>query len=318
MQTTAEPVTETAVVCVCHPLSFLLFLIEKNSSLKGSCAMSKPRESIYKRYIPAVAASQGFSGPVYWFIFSSGRLLVDESSGRIDIPLAPSAEQLGVAPLRTLYLGTFEEIPCFAAEAPADAADPEGLAFRPLRPLYDVMEEDLFHLAGKAIQMIAWDGTHQFCGRCGTQTVLSQIERSRECPECGLVSYPRLAPAVITAILKDKQILLAHARHFQNNMYGLIAGFVEPGETLEDCVKREIMEEVGIKVNNIRYFSSQQWPFPHSLMVGFVADYESGEINVDGEEIAHAAWFDPDNLPNIPPKVSIARKIIDWYVENYS
>ncbi|AIQ15096.1 NUDIX hydrolase [Paenibacillus durus] len=278
----------------------------------------KPRESIYKRYIPAVDAEPGFDGLAYWFIFSSGRLLVTESSGSIGIPLAQSAELLRVDPVRTLYLGTFEDTPCFAVEIQADAAEPEGMAFRPLRSLYDEVDEDLFHLAGKAIQMLAWDDTHQYCGRCGTKTVLSEAERSRKCPNCGLVSYPRLAPAVITAILKDKQILLAHAQHFQNNMYGLIAGFVEPGETLEDCVKREIMEEVGIKVNNIRYFGSQQWPFPHSLMVGFLAEYESGEITVDGEEIVHADWFEPGNLPVIPSNVSIARKIIDWYVENYS
>ncbi|AKG36763.1 NAD(+) diphosphatase [Paenibacillus durus] len=280
--------------------------------------MPKPRESIYKRYNPAVTADLDFGGSAYWFIFSSGRLLVTESAGIIGIPLAQSAEQLRIDPVRTLYLGTFEDTPSFAAEVRPDAAEPEGMVFRPLRSLYDEVDEDLFHLAGKAIQMLAWDDTHQYCGRCGTQTMLSEIERSRKCPNCGLVNYPRLAPAVITAILKDNQILLAHARHFQNNMYGLIAGFVEPGETLEDCVKREIMEEVGIKVNNIRYFGSQQWPFPHSLMVGFLADYESGEITVDGEEIVHADWFEPGNLPVIPANVSIARKIIDWYVENYS
>lgn len=123
---------------------------------------------------------------------------------------------------------------------------------------------------------------------------------------------------MITAILKDGQVLLARARHFPGNMYGLIAGFVEPGETLEDCVKREIGEEVGLTVRNIRYFGSQQWPFPHSLMVGFLADYESGDIAVDGAEIVAADWFDADHLPEIPPPVSIARKILDWYVKEYA
>ncbi|MBW4084484.1 NAD(+) diphosphatase [Paenibacillus sp. S150] len=280
--------------------------------------MSKPRASIYKRYIPAVSPTPGFSGSAYWLIFHSGKLLVTETAESAGIPLLPSLEQLSMVPLRTLYLGTFEEIPCFAAEVRADAPEPEGMTFRPLRSLYEPLDEDLFHLAGKGIQMLAWDDTHQFCGKCGTPTVLSQIEHSRACPACGLVSYPRIAPAVITAILKDNRILLAHSPHFVNNMYGLIAGFVEPGETLEDCVQREIMEEVGIKVKNIRYFDSQQWPFPHSLMIGFLAEYESGEITVDGEELDHADWFEFDRLPVIPPQVSIARKLIDWVVEHPS
>ncbi|MNM16743.1 NADH pyrophosphatase [compost metagenome] len=280
--------------------------------------MSKPRLSIYNRYVPAVVQETGFEGPAYWFIFRAGQLLVAEDSGAASVPLALSPEELTVASIRTLYLGTFGSIPCFAAEASPEAIEPPGLLFRPLRSLYEAMDEDLFHLAGKAVQLLAWDETHLFCGRCGTQTVPSEAEWSRKCPECGLVSYPRIAPAVITAVLKGDEILLAHAGHFQNNMYGLIAGFVEPGETLEDCVQREIMEEVGLKVTNIRYFGSQQWPFPHSLMVGFLADYESGEIAVDGEEIVHADWFRPDSLPVIPAKVSIARKIIDWYIGQYT
>lgn len=280
--------------------------------------MSKPRASIYKRYTPAIHPDPDFSGSAYWLIFHSGKLLVAENGGLAAIPLAPSLEELSLTPIRTLYLGTFEDIPCFAAEVSAETAEPEGMAFRPLRPLYELLEEDLFHLAGRGLQLLAWDETHQFCGKCGTGTVLSPTEHSRSCPACGQVSYPRIAPAVITAILKDNKLLLAHSPHFVNNMYGLIAGFVEPGETLEDCVQRETMEEVGIRVKNITYFGSQQWPFPHSLMVGFVAEYESGEITVDGEELDHADWFELDQLPVIPPHVSIARKIIDWVVLQHS
>lgn len=280
--------------------------------------MSKPSVSIYQRYLPSVTPDPEFGGSAYWLIVHSGKLLVTELPEQAGIPLLPSLDQLAAAPIRTLYLGLFSGTPCFAAEVPADMPEPSGMAFRALRTLYDVLDEDVFHLAGRAMQLLAWDETHQFCGKCGTATVLSGAEHARSCPKCGQVSYPRLAPAVITAILKDGQILLAHAPHFQNNMHGLIAGFVEPGETLEDCVQREISEEVGIKVKNITYFGSQQWPFPHSLMVGFLAEYESGEITVDGIELDHAAWFTPDRLPNIPPHVSIARKIIDWYVEQYS
>ncbi|WP_042200268.1 NAD(+) diphosphatase [Paenibacillus camerounensis] len=280
--------------------------------------MSKPEASIYTRYLPSVTPDPQYTGSAYWLITHSGKLLILESSEQTALPLLPSLDSLDAAPARTLYLGSFAGMPCFAAEVPADTPEPAGMAFRPLRNLYDVLDEDAFHLAGRALQLLAWDETHQFCGKCGTATVLSGTEHARSCPACGQLFYPRLAPAVITAILKDGRILLAHAPHFPDNMYGLIAGFVEPGETLEDCVAREIREEVGITVKNITYFGSQQWPFPNSLMVGFLAEYESGEISVDGIELDHAAWFSPDSLPNIPPRVSIARKIIDWYVEQHS
>ena len=132
------------------------------------------------------------------------------------------------------------------------------------------------------------------------------------------MSFPRLSPAVITAVLKDDKILLSHYAAFRGNMHTIIAGFVEPGETLEECIKREILEEVGVRVRNIKYFGSQPWPFPNSLMIGFTAEYESGEISVDGTEISEAGWYGADNLPEIPPEVSIEREIIDWFVQNNS
>lgn len=142
-------------------------------------------------------------------------------------------------------------------------------------------------------------------------------ERARVCPKCGFASFPRLSPAAITADIKDGRILLAHAKHFKEKTYSIIAGFVELGETLEECVKREVMEEVGIEDDNIRYFGSQPWPFPNSLMLGFTAEYKSGEITVDGVEIGEAGWFTPANLPEIPSNLSIARKLIDWYEDTY-
>jgi NAD+ diphosphatase len=280
--------------------------------------MLMPRESIYTHYAPAVIPGHDTGALTYWFIFSAGRLLIEQAEGNVRIPQAVSVEELGITPIRSHYLGTWQEIPCYAVEAAPGLEDPAGRSFQGLRSLYGAMSEGLFHLAGRAVQIIAWADTHQYCGKCGGKTVSVEHEHAMKCPACGTSSYPRIAPAVITAILKGNQILLAHARHFQGNMYSLIAGFVEPGETLEDCVQREIREEVGLKVTNIRYFGSQQWPFPHSLMIGFIADYESGEIAVDGEEIVAAEWFDADHLPVIPSHVSIARKIIDWYVSEHS
>ncbi|MFM9330126.1 NAD(+) diphosphatase [Paenibacillus mesotrionivorans] len=280
--------------------------------------MLAPRESIYTHYQPAYIPDHEPGAAAYWFISRTGNLLIRETADGVEIPEAAESGELGLAIRRTQYVGTWKGTPCYAASAESEIASVEGLAFHPLRSLYGKMDEGLFHLAGRAVQLAAFGLTHRFCGTCGTETVPSPKEHALLCPACGSVSFPRLAPAVITVILKDRQVLLARAKHFTNNMYGLIAGFVEPGETLEDCVRRETKEEIGIIVTNIRYFGSQQWPFPHSLMIGFIADYESGEIHVDGEEIVEAGWFDSDKLPVIPSPVSIARKMLDWYVEQYA
>ncbi len=171
-------------------------------------------------------------------------------------------------------------------------------------------------IAGRANQLLYWHQTHQYCGRCGHVTQDKTDERAKRCPQCKQINYPRLSPAVIVAILKDNQILLARNRRFKLPFYSVLAGFVEPGESLEECVKREIKEEVGITVKNIRYFGSQPWPFPDSLMIAFVAEYAAGEIVVDRLEIMDAGWFSKENLPNIPPSISIARQLIDWFVRS--
>ena len=212
-------------------------------------------------------------------------------------------------------MGHLKEVPCFSAELSSEDYIPVGMAFIELRALYDLIDEDLFLLAGKAYQIICWDQTNQFCGRCGSQTEELVGERAKICPKCKFISYPRICPAVITAVRKENKLLLAHARHFKEGLYSLIAGFVEAGETLEEAVQREIMEEVGIKVKNIQYLGSQPWPFPNSMMLGFAADYEDGEITVDGVEITDAHWYTVDNLPGLPSEVSIARKIINWWAE---
>jgi NAD+ diphosphatase len=136
------------------------------------------------------------------------------------------------------------------------------------------------------------------------------------CPKCGLLSFPRLSPAIIVAVVHGSKILLARANHFADGFYSVLAGFVEPGETLEECVRREVQEEVGLQVKNIRYFGSQPWPFPHSLMIGFTAEFAGGHITIDGAEIADAAWFSPADLPRIPGEISIARRLIDWFLED--
>lgn len=275
-------------------------------------------ESIYKRYMPRVTLEESPTDFSWWFIFYKGKMLVKLNDNKNCIPCARSLKDLNIIPVRKQYLGTFDGHDCYSVEAVSDATPTEDMNYTDLRSLYELLEEDLFFLAGKAAQIVAWDQTHQYCGKCGAKTETMANERAKVCPNCGFTSYPRISPAVITAIIKDGKILLAHNNGFRGNMYSLIAGFVEPGETLEECVKREIMEEVGIKVKNMKYFASQSWPFPNSMMVGFTAEYESGEISVDGVEIGDAGWFEPSNLPSLPSKVSIARKIIDWYLESYS
>jgi NAD+ diphosphatase len=274
------------------------------------------RESIYKRYKPAVTSESGNNDYSYWFVFCSNKLLI--KSDEFGVPYSRSLAELNLSPVRTQYLGTLQGHPCYSAEVPPDTIAPEGMSFKELRSLYGVLDEDIFLLAGKALQIVNWDQTHQYCGRCGHKTQTLQDERAKKCPECGFMSYPRLSPAVITSVLKDNKILLSHYAAFKGNMHTIIAGFVEPGETLEECIKREILEEVGIKVKNIKYFGSQPWPFPNSLMIGFTAEYESGEISVDRTEISEAGWYDVNSLPELPPKMSIAREIIDWFIQRNS
>lgn len=278
----------------------------------------EPAESIYKRYIPANIDEQEISGKTYWFVFSLNKLLLNTYEDNIKIPFVRTIQELNIVPIRTLYLGKLEGKPCYSVEVSPNAKDKYGMCFLELRSLYGRIDEDIFILAGRALQIINWDKNHQYCGRCGTKTETIETERAKRCTKCGLINYPQICPAVITAVLRDDKILMAHNSGFAANRYSVIAGFLEPGETLEECVQREIMEEVGIKVKNIRYFGSQPWPFPNSMMIGYIAEYDSGEILVDGVEITDADWYEVKNLPELPTKISIARKLIDWYIENYS
>lgn len=272
---------------------------------------------IYKRYKPSITPKCLTNVPAYWFIFDSGKLLINPEND-LKIPFTDSLKEFSILPIRTQYLGELEGHPCYTAEVVPETPSPEGYYFEDLRLLYDTLDEDIFLLAGRAIQVINWDKNHQFCGKCGAITETKHDEMAKICPECGFMSFTRLSPAVITAIVKDGKLLMAKHSYGGYDRYGLIAGFVEAGETLEEAVEREIEEEVGIKVKNIKYFGSQPWPFPHSLMVGFTAEYESGEIKVDEKEIEDAKWFAPDEIELPPSKMSIASELITWFIENYS
>lgn len=272
------------------------------------------KDSVYKRYIPAIEAPEGVdSSKAVWFIFAGNKLLVKFEEDKAVPPEFVKPADMGLEILRSQYLGTIEGEHCYSGEAANEKVVPEGMEYRELRSLYGVMEEDVFLLAGRAIQIVAWDSMNLYCSRCGTSVELIPGERAKKCPKCGLVKYTQICPAAIVAIIKDSKILLAHSKNFKPGLYGVISGFVEAGETFEECIKREAMEEVGIKVKNIKYFKSQPWPFPNSLMVAFTAEYEEGELRPDGVEIEDAGWYGTDELPMIPSNYSVARQLIDWF-----
>jgi len=265
------------------------------------------------QFIPDFKPSSGEQASALWFIFNKGKLLIKIKNDTITVPNTSDLSENNLTPDRFQYLGTLDGHACYAAEFVDSPLDADDYKFKDLRSIFGLMEEDLIWIAGRANQLVDWSRTHQYCGACGHLTQHKTDERAKICPQCGGVNYPRLSPAVIVAVVKGKQILLARNKRFKLPFYSVLAGFVEPGETLEECVQREILEEVGITVKNIRYFGSQPWPFPNSLMIAFVADYADGEISCDGSEIIDAAWFSKDKLPQIPPKISIARQLIDEF-----
>lgn len=262
-------------------------------------------------FTPAITPPADAAGPAWWLAFAGNKLLLLEKDGRAQLPCTVD---LGLPVVRQLYLGTLDGRPCYAAELAAGVEPPAGMKLWGLRQLYSRLDEELFWLAGRAFQIVDWDRTHQFCGRCGTKTEAAAGERARVCPACGQTHYPRVAPAVIVSVVRGDEILLARSPRHPPGFYSVIAGFVEAGETLEETVVREVQEETGIRVQNIRYFGSQPWPFPHSLMVGFTADYAGGELTIDRTELEDAGWYTAANLPLVPMGLTIARRLIDAFV----
>jgi NAD+ diphosphatase len=260
---------------------------------------------------PLIAPVDPVTGDALWFIFRDNQILISAPPAGPAIPVCADPADLGVATVRRQYLGTLEGVHCFSAEAAADAPVADGLSWSGLRSLFGLVDDAVFALAGRAIQIMDWDRSHQFCGRCGTPTRASTAERVRVCPACGHLHYPRIAPVVMALVQDGRRLLLARSPRFAPGVYSALAGFVEAGEGLEDSLVREVREEVGVEIAHPRYFASQSWPFPHSLMIAFNCDYAGGEIRVDPAEIESARWFDIDHLPDLPGRLSIARRLID-------
>ncbi|MCB9421003.1 MAG: NAD(+) diphosphatase [Ardenticatenaceae bacterium] len=273
-------------------------------------------------FVPQITPPETLEEPAYWFIFSGSKLLVHQKSDTVQVPRLWDLSELGVTAVRQQYLGYLEgskPIHCYTVGVPEKSEAPAGMAFMGLRQLFGLLDETCIYLAGRAFQIIDWDRTSQYCGQCGAPNTQLTHERAKKCLHCGHIKYPRISPAIIVRVARHDadgdRILLANGRRFRSSKtYSVLAGFVEPGETLEECVRREICEEVGITVKNIRYFGSQPWPFPDSLMIAFTADYDSGEITLEETEIVDANWFRPGELPDVPPPISIARRLIDNFV----
>ena len=235
-------------------------------------------------------------------------------AGHARLPFLEDLSSLGIKAGRAHYLGLADGKPCRTVEVPLDAPPPKAWTFEAVRSLFGRISDGFFAVAARALEVLEWDRTHRFCGACGAATTFKEGERVRECPSCGHLSYPRISPAVIVAVVKDDKLLLARARRFPPGFYSVLAGYVEPGETLEECVAREVKEETGVEVKNIRYFASQPWPFPHSLMVAFTAEHAGGEIRIDESELLDAGWYTADALPSLPDPITIARRLINWFV----
>jgi NAD+ diphosphatase len=188
---------------------------------------------------------------------------------------------------------------------------PPGLRAAGLRNWFGVLDDVSLAIAMRGVQIVEWDRTHRFCGACGTHTERVGHERARRCPACGLLAYPRISPAMMALITDGRRLLLGRGLNFPPGRYSALAGFLEAGESIEQAVIREVREEVGVEVANLRYFASQSWPFPNSLMIAFTAEYAGGVLRVDPAELADAQWFDIDALPQLPPRLSIARALID-------
>lgn len=249
----------------------------------------------------------------YYFVFCKDELLLEQQEdGSYSVPLSeePPTE---IKPWTTLLRVTpLNGVDVRAYNLPAPT--PEG-TFCPLRQSYYKLPLELYLKAGKCAELLYWDQNTRFCGICGG-TMKFHTDISKRCEHCGKEVWPQLATAIIVRITRDDEILMARARNFRGDFYGLIAGFVETGETLEEAVVREVHEETGLEIKDIRYFGSQPWPYPSGLMVGFTAHYAGGQIHVQREELKNVAWFHRDHLPKLPEKLSIARQLVDdWLAQ---
>lgn len=248
-------------------------------------------------------------------VFQDGKLVSHLRSRRpcvlTDADLAANGWQVR----REQFIGHWHEHPCFALEIDAlERMDPMRHQVGSLYELLGRVDDALFALAGRALQLLQWERDHRFCGRCGSAMHMLPSERAMHCSQCESSVYPRISPCIIVLVTRGDELLLARHVRYRKPMYSTLAGFIEAGENAEQCLHREVREEVGIEVGEVHYFHSQSWPFPGQLMLGYFAEYASGEIRCDHREIADANWYHPGDLPPVPPQTSIAGQMIRHHV----
>lgn len=255
----------------------------------------------------------------YWILFKDNKLMILKKDDKLSIPRWEDVNDLGVELHNIQHMGAYCKCNCFCGEI-TDEIHRKDIDFVDLRTFSTLVDNNIYTLASKASLLLNWMKLNQHCGICGSKMYQkdSYTERALICSNCGNPTWPRTSPAIIVAVTKGDKLLLAHNKQFANGMYSVIAGFVEYGETFEDCVKREVYEEVGIKIKNIKYFGSQPWPYPNSMMIGFTAEYLDGDIRVDGEEIVHAGWFSKEEIPGMYRKsISIGSQLIEWFLKRH-
>jgi NAD+ diphosphatase len=284
---------------------------------RDCCTIPVYAITMLRDFKPSIVAPDLPDPDAWWFIFSGYRMLVHTSGNAASVPAAKEIEEMAIDISHRVYLGRYRGRHCYAAEGRPGGVEVSDASFQELRNLFDRLECDFYEIALTGVHLVEWEKNCKFCSRCRAGLISKTDIRAKECPECGRLEFPRLSPAIIVLIEKEDTLLLARSSRFPAAFFSVLAGFVEPGESLEDAVHREVREEAGINVKNITYFGSQPWPFPDSLMIGFTAEYESGEIVIDKDEIVEAGWYKADSLPLIPGKLSIARQLIDWFVEKH-
>lgn len=257
----------------------------------------------------------------FLFAFAQDRQLARvDDDGSIQLPTRREVAEWTAGRDTPLHTGYLDGKSCWLIDARDPVAEPPaGWSWVETRGLLQTATTDLSQAIYCARHLLHWRAQNRFCGRCGTATTEADDERAKRCPSCGATFFPSASPAVIVAVTRGDRLLLAHNKDWRSSMFSLLAGFLDPGETLEQAVAREVREEVGIEIGDIRYVTSQPWPFPNSLMAGFRAEHVSGEIVVDGKEIAEAAWFTRDAMPEVPRRGSVARELIEgWLRERAS
>lgn len=270
-------------------------------------------QDVGAEFVRAYPPARPDPGPALWLPFHKGELLTRTEGGATRLHRGDRESLMMLDLTEPLYLGTLGGVPCLTAETDPDADIPEGWAATSLRALFGQVSDPEYLLAGYAAQMLYWRRTSGFCPVCGHRTEARNGDWGRRCPNCGHAAYPHISPATLILIHDGPRLLLAQKPGWETR-YSILAGFVEPNESLEDCVRRETREEVGLEITDLAYAGSQPWPYPHQLMVGFTARYAGGEIVIDVAELERAAWFDVGSLPDLPPPVSLSRQMIDAWV----